>query len=450
MYSEITDQDQLEELLSALRNDRYSTDRAGKPASRWADFLDRQWSFLIPAKDDGDPVPEIKTPSLATFLAAGLESTWATLELWSKDKKATVAHNDEIDLLAAASHIRGAAPNGSAATAMVVVAARDQQHRRTADWSSQPRAPRYAPEPRFPAAARAADGVRKAADPRQATTGTGFRSESLDTTSPLAFCTNCEGRHPGGVKGCRLFCGLHDKTSAPRHLAHHCRCQRTDSTVTTRVIDKLGRKAVTAYAKNRDPNARRRPSRPAAHAAVATAHTRPFVACAFASTSAFTQHGSTPPSGGFFTGSYASCTTPLPSGLNAATSAANTELNAANKAANTDAAKNAANAANKAANADNIADNTNADNTTELNAAHTAANTMPLLGGLTPAAISTANTSYSSAPPRSPSSSWTTPLLGGLTPAAISTANAATSTANAGYNSAPPSSLTSNYDAVVR
>ena len=36
-FSEITDQDQLEELLSALRNDRYSTDRTGKPASRWAD-----------------------------------------------------------------------------------------------------------------------------------------------------------------------------------------------------------------------------------------------------------------------------------------------------------------------------------------------------------------------------------------------------------------------------
>jgi hypothetical protein len=139
-FSEITDQDQLEELLSALRNDRHSTDRAGKPASRWADFLDRQWSFLIPAKDNGDPVPEIKTPSLATFLAAGLESTWATLLLWSKDKKVTVAHNDEIDLLAAASH-RGAAPNGSAATAMVVVAARDQQHQRTADWSTGARSP---------------------------------------------------------------------------------------------------------------------------------------------------------------------------------------------------------------------------------------------------------------------------------------------------------------------
>jgi hypothetical protein len=108
-FSEITDQDQLEELLSALRNDRHSTDRAGKPASRWADFLDRQWSFIIPAKGGGDSVPEIKTPSLATFLAAGLESTWATLELWSKDKKVTVAHNDEIDLLAAASHTRGAA-----------------------------------------------------------------------------------------------------------------------------------------------------------------------------------------------------------------------------------------------------------------------------------------------------------------------------------------------------
>ena len=157
-FSEITDQDQLEELLSALRNDRYSTDRTGKPASRWADFLDRQWPFRIPANDGGHSVPEIKTPSLATFLAAGLDSTWATLELWSKDKKVTVAHNDEIDLLAAVSHTRGAAPTGSAATAMAVGAARHQQHQRTAHPGSQPSAPRYAPEPRFPAAARAADG----------------------------------------------------------------------------------------------------------------------------------------------------------------------------------------------------------------------------------------------------------------------------------------------------
>ena len=212
VFSEITDQDQLEELLSALRNDRYSTDRTGTPASRWADFLDRQWPFRNPANDGGYSVPEIKTPSLATFLAAGLESTWATLELWSKDKKVTVAHNDEIDLLAAVSHTRGAAPTGSAATAMAVGAARHQQHQQTAHPGPQPSAPRYAPEPRFTAAARAADGMRRAADPRRAATGTGFRDSPLDTTSPLAFCTNCEGRHPGGVKGCRLFCGLHDKT----------------------------------------------------------------------------------------------------------------------------------------------------------------------------------------------------------------------------------------------
>ena len=101
-------------------------------------------------------------PSLAAFVTAGLDATWATLLLWSKEKKVTVAHNDEIDLLSAASHMRGAAPKGAAVTATASMAAGAPQGQQTANWSShvQPSTPQW---PWIPAAAHAADGGRRAA-----------------------------------------------------------------------------------------------------------------------------------------------------------------------------------------------------------------------------------------------------------------------------------------------
>ena len=114
MHSQITDKDQL---------DRHGTDRAGNSASRWTDFLDGQWPFHVPTKDNKEVYTKTMAPSLTAFCTAGLESTWAALELWSKDKKVAIAHNDEIGLLSAASYSRQAAPNGNAANAMAAGAA---------------------------------------------------------------------------------------------------------------------------------------------------------------------------------------------------------------------------------------------------------------------------------------------------------------------------------------
>ena len=166
VYDKITVKDQLEELLSALRLDRFTTDRSGAAASRWQDFLDRPRVFRIPNDDGGEPGLKEKEmqPSLAAFVTAGLDATWATLLLWSKEKKVTVAHNDEIDLLSAASHTRGAAPKGAAVTATAAMAAGAPQGQQTANWSSheQPSTPQW---PWIPAAAHAADGGSKGSGP---------------------------------------------------------------------------------------------------------------------------------------------------------------------------------------------------------------------------------------------------------------------------------------------